>query len=718
MVKRDVVPEISGAPVPEQRRSLAGRALVMLALFVGFYLLAIAVAVLLIAAPVIELALIDRLHTYLLFLSLVGLGILWSLVPRRRQKWVDPGPRFTAETQPELAALVRRVAGQVGQDMPAEMYLLDDINAFVTTRGGFMGVGGHRVLAVGVPLLTILDEEELASVLAHEFGHFHGGDTRLGPLVYRTRGAMERTLAAASGFVQGIFKAYASFYLARSQGISRAQEFAADRLSARVTSPTVAAQSLARLPHASAAFAYYRNNEYAPVLQSGRQPPYLAGFERMLTSSLAATDPGLTAGVALGSQTQSRFDSHPIPLDRIRALGVDPQEVVASPQPATPATALLRDPVAVEASLVKGHTGNFPSERSPVRWEDVGQEVLLPAWRSAVTGQLLPAAPQLTPASMPTSAEALADLGLAVYTHVGLTATRPEREATARQLCGQYLGVAAADAGWTVESLPGEPVRFARAGETFDVLNAYSQVCSGELDVEAWQAGLHDMGLSEPVASVSAARAEPAEGALQGAATSATAVHEPAPAPATTAEPPAQAGPAPLQYRGKPSLRRELVINGPTLQWGDRAIDAHDVTAVGYVVVNNAYDARFATPSGELKFHVNSGKKQHEAWTSVVRWSELYVEPRLVDQLLAQLTETGSVEVGGVMFTTAGINTRKGMLPWEEFAGTAFTGGQVTLHRKADNLDGHVRVAGVSTNIKHGGALVPQLCQAIMASRR
>jgi Zn-dependent protease with chaperone function len=90
------------------------------------------------------------------------------------------------------------------------------------------------VLAVGVPVMMVLDPNELASVLAHEFGHFHGGDTRLGPLVYRTRAAMARTLNAASGWVQGIFKAYASFYLSHSQGISRAQEFAADRLAARV----------------------------------------------------------------------------------------------------------------------------------------------------------------------------------------------------------------------------------------------------------------------------------------------------------------------------------------------------------------------------------------------------------------------------------------------------------------------------------------------------
>ncbi len=224
--------------VAKDSPSLTRRALAMLALFLGFYLLALTVALGLVAAPVLEFLLADGVHPQLLLASVAGAGILWALLPRRREAWVDPGPRFTGETQPELTALVHHVATSIGQRTPSALYLIDDMNAFVTTHGGFMGVGGRRVLAVGVPLLTVLDRAELESVLVHEFGHFHGGDTRLLPLVYQTRAVMERTLTTASGFVQGVCKAYASFYLARSQGISRSQEFSADRLAARVTAPT------------------------------------------------------------------------------------------------------------------------------------------------------------------------------------------------------------------------------------------------------------------------------------------------------------------------------------------------------------------------------------------------------------------------------------------------------------------------------------------------
>ena len=75
-------------------------------------------------------------------------------------------------------------------------------------------------------------------------------------------------------------------------------------------------------------------------------------YQAMLEHVTAGYGPGLTADVAFGAQTQSRFDSHPSPAERIRALGVDPQGLVVRPQASQPATALLRDPEGVQAALV------------------------------------------------------------------------------------------------------------------------------------------------------------------------------------------------------------------------------------------------------------------------------------------------------------------------------------------------------------------------------
>jgi Zn-dependent protease with chaperone function len=78
--------------------------------------------------------------------------------------------------------------------MPAHVYLVSDVNAFVTQRGGIMGIGSRRVMGIGLPLLRTLQVDELRAVLAHEMGHFYGGDTKLGPWIYKTRGALARTV--------------------------------------------------------------------------------------------------------------------------------------------------------------------------------------------------------------------------------------------------------------------------------------------------------------------------------------------------------------------------------------------------------------------------------------------------------------------------------------------------------------------------------------------
>jgi hypothetical protein len=253
-----------------------------------------------------------------------------------------------------------------------------------------------------------------------------------------------------------------------------------------------------------------------------------------------------------------------------------------------------------------------------------------------------------------------------------------------------------------------------------DLLDDYMQVCAGTLDPQAWRTRLSAAGLSAVPPAATYARSTAAEGRLQYAGVSSvTAVHDGATATAApTAASTTKAGPTTLQYRGKPTLTRELVIDGYTMRWGNQVVDAREVTSLGYTAGNNHWKARFSTPSGDLTFKVGHRKKQAEAWSALRRWSQLYVEPRLVDHLLAQIRETGSVEIDRVTFTTDGFSPRRGhMVPWEEFAGSAFTGADMTMHRTADNFDGYAKAAAVRTHIKHGGALVPALCQAILASR-
>src|SRR5688572_480774 len=176
-------------------RSLAGRALVAVGLMVGFYALALGLAAVLLWIPWVEWHYAGRIHLKLLIgCGFGGLAILYSLVPRR-DAFEPPGPRLERAAHPALFDSLERVASKVGQSLPREVFLVPELNAWVANRGGVMGFGSHRVMGIGLPLLQVVDVPGFEAILAHEFGHYHGGDTRLGPFVYKTRAAIGRTLS-------------------------------------------------------------------------------------------------------------------------------------------------------------------------------------------------------------------------------------------------------------------------------------------------------------------------------------------------------------------------------------------------------------------------------------------------------------------------------------------------------------------------------------------
>jgi Zn-dependent protease with chaperone function len=115
----------------------------------------------------------------LVLFCVAGAGlIVWSVLPRP-DRFEPPGPRIYEKDHPRLFDLVRDIGARTGQALPREVYLVADVNAFVAQRGGVMGFFSRRVMGLGLPLLSLLTVSELRAVLAHEFGHFHGGDTKL-----------------------------------------------------------------------------------------------------------------------------------------------------------------------------------------------------------------------------------------------------------------------------------------------------------------------------------------------------------------------------------------------------------------------------------------------------------------------------------------------------------------------------------------------------------
>src|SRR5437588_3007298 len=185
------------APIIGPRRSLALFAALAMLMVLVSYLFIILLAAACVYLPWLVITNVANFQTLALFVAgtIVAGSMLWSMVPRR-DKFVAPGLPLERSSHPRLFAELDRIANSLQEPMPREVYLIGEPNAWVADRGGLMGFGSRRVMGLGLPLLGALNISQFRAILAHEFAHYYGGDTSLGPWVHRTQMFMIRTFRA------------------------------------------------------------------------------------------------------------------------------------------------------------------------------------------------------------------------------------------------------------------------------------------------------------------------------------------------------------------------------------------------------------------------------------------------------------------------------------------------------------------------------------------
>src|SRR5262245_11016404 len=168
--------------------SLAGRFAAAIALTIGFYVLALVIVAGCLAAAILPWVFRGNNNLWVTVIGVfLAFSVLSALIPRRL-KYEPDGVLIDAKGHPRLFAMIDEEVRSAGEAPPERVYATVQVNAAVTE------VGGGRVMEVGLPLMHMLSERELRSVIAHELGHYAGGDTRLGPWIYRTRATIGRTI--------------------------------------------------------------------------------------------------------------------------------------------------------------------------------------------------------------------------------------------------------------------------------------------------------------------------------------------------------------------------------------------------------------------------------------------------------------------------------------------------------------------------------------------
>lgn len=461
---------------------MALRAAVLLLAWAGFHVLGLSLCLALLWIPWAQIAYGSGPD---LGGCLAGLGafwVLWGLRPRfRRQQDLDlsiPGDRH-----PKLHALVADVARRAGHPVPHELHLLPYANAYATRRGGFLG-GGRSMVAIGLPFLAWLDRAAVEAIIAHELGHHLAGDVRLGPWVHRTRSLMGNALdhLEGSGFLLDLpFVGYARVFLRYSLSVSRAQELAADAVSAKVAGADAAARALLRIDERSSAWDAYLQTEIVPMLEAGFLPQLLVGF-RHFEAALAKEKQTLDENRPQPAEKASPYDTHPTLEERLGALGVK-----ASPaMPTDDALELLDAAGEAEVEVLRRMLIHEARPLRALAWESAGSELWLPRFRERLephTAALAKLAPELLPRALARIDEWAARL------RTGLALLSPE--ANRRQvvlLFGTWFAVHLVDHGFELEALPGWPVRAVRSGLVVEPFAEVGALFDGKLDDAAWLA--------------------------------------------------------------------------------------------------------------------------------------------------------------------------------------------------------------------------------------
>jgi heat shock protein HtpX len=400
------------------------------------------------------------------FTLTMGGTVLWSLLPRKIP-FETNGVAINLGRETRLRAEVEALATSLNEKMPTEVYLVPIANAAVLERGQ------KRIMLLGLPLLQVLTVSQFRAILAHEFGHFYAGDTRMGPWVFRARMNMAQVItrlgtnSAVLSFLSrwvvvavlrlailGGLSLWWKLFNRVTQHVSRKQEYRCDELACYLAGSESLERGLCSVSRAAATFPPYWNQIVRPVAAGGYRPELADGYRRFLDTPEIAKAASAALEKQLATNATDPMDSHPPLNARVkyaRALAI-----ATAPEDSLSAVTLFEDLAALELQLlVKLMPALKPSELKPMRWDTAGLEVYVPLWRAEVA-KLAPALIAFTIYTVP---DAIANLPQSAGRSLdppGTLLSREQRAARAVDVIAQAVTLALIDQCWKLHLQPGQ----------------------------------------------------------------------------------------------------------------------------------------------------------------------------------------------------------------------------------------------------------------------
>jgi tetratricopeptide (TPR) repeat protein len=267
LVVRDInrQPRNDPAAIPRRQRLLRRAYRVIIVWAMVYYFISLAVLV------VLSLGIPGGIFLGLVLTPMVPGAAMWAALPlvlvlltlsvplvrSLRVRLVDqaPGRPLAREEAPRLWELAGEVADRVGTRPVDEIRLTGGLSIAVVERGRWrdkLRGRSRRSLCLGMGTFEAFELGAFRAVLAHEYGHFHHGDTAGGEFVQRVNASLwmfAQSIIDWKGnawwnvawhFVRG----YHALFNRITLGASRLQELHADRLSALSYGQAAASEGL------------------------------------------------------------------------------------------------------------------------------------------------------------------------------------------------------------------------------------------------------------------------------------------------------------------------------------------------------------------------------------------------------------------------------------------------------------------------------------------
>jgi Zn-dependent protease with chaperone function len=296
--------------------------------FILFYIALIAVGAALLYAAVLYT---PRLFELVMYLSenysrrvagFVGvlIPVFWIVLILMAIYMVKPIFKFTRNKKagrievrerqcPRLFQVIRDVATATGCPMPKHVYLSADVNACVFYNTSFWSIffPVRKNLEIGLGLFHRMSEDEIKSIIAHEFGHFSQKSMKVGSAVYvantviynlvNGEDAVDRWMArlkharfnlfalagdlfaSITGWIRSLVVIVYRFIQVKYLRLSRTMEFDADRVACQCIGSDVFISALSKLELLAEGEAFYHGRLRSLADDKKRIADYLATYE-------------------------------------------------------------------------------------------------------------------------------------------------------------------------------------------------------------------------------------------------------------------------------------------------------------------------------------------------------------------------------------------------------------------------------------------------------